>query len=91
MLVFEERGKREYLEKNISEQRKEPKQTQATYGIDAGIWTRATLVGGKSSHLCTIPCGSDIKNFKLLVILMAFKVKLGHINFVLSSRREYSA
>ena len=25
-------------------------QTQPTYGVDAGIWTRATLVGGECSH-----------------------------------------
>ena len=25
-------------------------QTQLTYGVDAGIWTRATLVGGERSH-----------------------------------------
>ena len=75
---------------NLSEQRREPKQTQTTYRVDTGIWTQATLVGGKSSHLCTIPCspiiiilsGSDIKNFKPLVILMALKVKLGRICFI---------
>ena len=27
-------------------------QTQPTYGVDAGIWTRATLVGGERSHHC---------------------------------------
>ena len=27
-------------------------QTQPTYGVDAGIWTRATLVGGECSHHC---------------------------------------
>ena len=31
-------------------------QTQPTYGVDAGIWTRATLVGGERSHHCAIPC-----------------------------------
>ena len=31
------------------------KQTQPTYGMDTGIWTRATLVGGRSSHHCAIP------------------------------------
>ena len=29
-------------------------QTQPTYGVDAGIWTRATLVGGECSHHCAI-------------------------------------
>ena len=38
-LVFEEKGKPEYPEKNLSEQRREPnqQQTQLTYGVDAGI------------------------------------------------------
>ena len=31
-------------------------QTQPTYGVDAGIRTRATLVGGEHSHHCSIPC-----------------------------------
>ena len=30
-------------------------QTQPTCGVDAGIWTRATLVVGERSHLCAIP------------------------------------
>ena len=40
MLVFEERGKPEYPEKNVSEQGS---------GFDAGISVRATLVGGASA------------------------------------------
>ena len=51
VLVFEERGKPEYPEKNLSEQGREPT-NQPTYGVDAGIWTRATLVGGERSHHC---------------------------------------
>ena len=31
-------------------------QNQTTYGVDAEIWTRATLVGGERSHHCAIPC-----------------------------------
>ena len=27
-------------------------QAQPTYGVDAGIWTRTTLVGGECSHHC---------------------------------------
>ena len=50
MLVFEERGKPEYLEKNLSEQSREPSTTYSTH-----IWHRATLVGGKRSHHCTNP------------------------------------
>ena len=38
MLVFEERGKPDYPEKNLSEQgRVNQQQTQPTYGVDAGI------------------------------------------------------
>ena len=33
MLVFEERGKPEYPEKNLSEQEENQKQTQPTYGV----------------------------------------------------------
>ena len=29
-------------------------QTQPIYGVDAGIWTRATLVRGERSHHCAI-------------------------------------
>ena len=28
-------------------------QTQPTYGVNAGIWTRATLVGDERSHHCS--------------------------------------
>ena len=44
MLVFEERGKQDNQQ-----------QTQATYGVAAGIRTRATLVGGERSHHSAIP------------------------------------
>ena len=58
MLVFEERGKLEYPEKNLSEQRREPT-TNSTH-----IWCRRQdlipghiyLVGGERSHHCAIPC-----------------------------------
>ena len=50
---FEERGKPECLEKNLSEQRREPTtKLNPHMGVDAGIRTRATLVGGECSHLC---------------------------------------
>ena len=45
MLVFEERGQQENQQ-----------QTQPTYGVAAGILTRATLVAGERSHHCAIPC-----------------------------------
>ena len=49
MLVFEERGKPEYPEKNLSEQ------TQPTYDAGSGNRTRATLVGGERFHHYAIP------------------------------------
>ena len=45
MLVFEERGKPEYPEKNLSEQGENQQQTQPTYDAGSGNRTRATLVG----------------------------------------------
>jgi len=45
MQVFEERGKPEYLGKNLSELRREP-----TYDTEVGNRTRVTLVGGECSH-----------------------------------------
>ena len=49
MLVYEERGKPEYPQKNLSEQGR----TQPNYNVDAGIWTWAILVGDECSHHCT--------------------------------------
>ena len=50
VLVFKEREKPEYPEKNLSEQRtkgENQQQTQLTYGVDARIRTRTTLVGSE--------------------------------------------
>ena len=55
-MIFEERGKPEYPEKTSRSKGENKKQTQPTYGDDAGIWNRATLVGGERSHHCAIPC-----------------------------------
>ena len=57
MLVFEERGKPEYPEKNLSEQRREEnqQQTQPTYCVEIENRSRATSVGGECSHHCAIP------------------------------------
>ena len=49
MLVFEERGKPEYPEKNLSEQGENQQQTQPTYDARSGIeprphwWEASTL------------------------------------------------
>lgn len=51
MLVSKERGKPKYLEKNLWEpERENQQQSQPTYGVNARILTRATLVGEESSH-----------------------------------------
>ena len=42
----------EYIEKNLSGQRKEQRQTQTTFGVDGGIRTWATLMEGERSHHC---------------------------------------
>ena len=57
MLVFEERGNRSTRRKT-SRCRVENQQTQLTYEAESGNRTRATLVGGESSHHGAIPAGS---------------------------------
>ena len=52
MLVFEEKGKPEYPEKTSRSKGENQQQTQPTYGVDVGIRTQATLVGGECSHHC---------------------------------------
>ena len=56
MLVFEERENRGTRRKTSRGKGENQQQTQPTYGVDARIWTRATLVGGECSHHCTTPC-----------------------------------
>ena len=46
------RGGPEYPEKNLSEKGENQQQDQPTYGVDAGIWTRASLVEGECCHHC---------------------------------------
>ena len=60
MLVFEERGKPEYLEKNLSSREENQEQTQPTYGIESENRSRAALVGGKCSHYYTIPAPQSL-------------------------------
>ena len=50
---FEEKGKPEYPEKNLSEEGQNQPQTQPTYDAESGNRTRATLVGSECSHLCS--------------------------------------
>ena len=51
------------------EARENQQQTQPTYGVDAGSWTRATLVRGERSHQCAIPCSPNIKLKSLLKLI----------------------
>ena len=54
MLVFEERGKPEYPEKNLSEQSREPTNS-AHIWRRVRNWTQDTLVEGERSHHCANP------------------------------------
>ena len=54
MLVFEERGKPEYPEKNLSQQSRELTNSP-TYDAGFGNRTRDTLVEGERSHHCANP------------------------------------
>ena len=45
-----------------SKQRREPTQTQPTYGVGSGNRTRATLVGGECSYHCAIPALPILKD-----------------------------
>ena len=53
MLVFEERGKLKYPEKNLLEQGENQQKTQPTYDTRSGNQTWVTLVGGEHSHQMT--------------------------------------
>ena len=58
MLVFEERGKPEYPEKNLRKQRKEPTTNSNTYGVDPGFelgprWCEASALTTAPS---LVPC-----------------------------------
>ena len=46
-------------------------QTQPTYGVDAGSWTRATLMGGECSHHCaTLAPLDDETNIELIFAVL---------------------
>ena len=62
MLVFEERVNRSTRRKTSRSKGQNQQRTQPTYGFDAGIWTRATLVEDECSHHCAIlaPLGFTI-------------------------------
>ena len=52
MLVFEDRGNRSTRGKTSRSKGEHKQQTQPTYCVDTGIWTRATSEGGECSHHC---------------------------------------
>ena len=54
MLVLRRGENRSTRRKTSRSKGENQQQTQPTYGVDAGIRTRATLVGGECSHLCAI-------------------------------------
>ena len=49
---FGEEMKTRLPEKTSRSKGENQQQTQPTYGVDAGSWTQATLVGGERSHHC---------------------------------------
>ena len=72
-------------------------QTQPTNGVDVGIWTRATLVGGECSHHCAIPwqsgkgkCQKVSCTFRGFVLLLRF-VAISFSRFLLHCRVCFSS
>ena len=55
MLVFEEGGKLENLEKNPGSKGENQQETQSTYDAGSGNQTQDTLVVGECSHHCATP------------------------------------
>ena len=45
-------------EKRTTQRKTSQSELNSHYGIDVGIWTRATLVGGERSQHCAIPCSA---------------------------------
>ena len=84
MLVFEERGKTEYPEKNLRSKGENQQQTQPTYGVDAGIRTRATLVGGERSHHCSTLAPLDTEDFYIS------RAKTSSFHFIIYPRGSLS-
>ena len=62
VLVFLERRKPEYPEKNLSEQGENQEQTQPTYDAGTGNRTRDTLMESECSHHCATPALTSIIN-----------------------------
>ena len=62
MLIFEEGGKTENLEKNPRSKGENQQQTQSTYDAGSGNRTRDTLVEGERSHHCATPATQQEKD-----------------------------
>ena len=64
ILVFDVREKPEYPEKNLSEQRRKSTTNSNPYGVNAGIWTGATLAEGECSNYCATPAPQIDNSYK---------------------------
>ena len=73
MLVFEEGGKPENLEKNPRSKDENQQQTQPTYEAGSGNRTQDTLVGGERSHHCAIPVPPVLSHSACLQSMTCFK------------------
>ena len=73
MLVFEERGKPEFPEKNLSEQSREPTNSAHIYDTGSGNQTQDTLVEDERSHHCANPAHRKFLVCKFLVKISVIK------------------
>ena len=69
-------GKPEYPEKASRSKDENQQQTQPTYDAESGNRARATLVGGKCSHVCAIPALPLIQGYFYEVYNYAGKANL---------------
>ena len=89
LLITIWRVKPEYLETAINS-------TVPTYGDDAGIWTRETMVRGKCSYHCTTPalhpCSLNwcITNQSAFIKRLLNKKGVGHISLALVCMMKYT-
>ena len=86
MLVFEERGKPEYPEKNLLEQGREST-THSNH-----IWRRRrdlNPMGGECCHHCAIPCSPKLKFIIQFIILDVIKNRIQQLLMILLYRKEH--
>ena len=87
-MAFDDMEKLEYYEKNLSEQ------TQLTLGVEAGIWTRAKLVGGE--RLSSLRYPSVLPNCTEIRALCTiheteFRIDLMHMMHVYIRRAQFTS